>query len=65
MIRPTHQPPRDGSPNSFNAASNPPRNILALDQARNADVSLLGSQLAETGVYGEFTLDHELREVAV
>lgn len=49
MIRPVHQPPSCGSANSFNAASNPARNVLALDQAWNAAVSLLGSQLACSG----------------
>jgi hypothetical protein len=44
MIMPTHQPPRCGSPSSFNVTSNPARNVLALDQVRNAAVSLFGSQ---------------------
>jgi len=34
MIRPAHQPPRWGPPNSFNVTSNPARNVLVLDQAR-------------------------------
>jgi hypothetical protein len=38
MIRPAHQPPRCGSPISFNVTPNPARNVLALDQTRNTAV---------------------------